>query len=290
MNTKIKASKYFFKVISFLTAFSFTSCFIINNKAKADNISYSLADVNGDSEINASDASLVLNVYAILSSGGENPLTEEQQTVADVNNDGNINASDASAILSYYAYVSSGGTTAIEWNVKYSDSPTLEHIESGMYKVGVDIPAGEYCVYASEENISGYYCVSSDSTGSFESIVSNEIFQKNSFITVEEGQYLTLTGATACTANIANVDTSESGVFRIGYDIQAGEYALFSTDTLGGYYSVNSDSSGTFESIIGNDNFSYNAIITVSNGQYLKLNGAKAVPVSEASIDTSQSG
>ena len=59
----------------------------------------------------------------------------------------------------------------------------------GMYKVGVDIPAGEYNVIA-EQGQSAYLEVSSDSTG--DSIITNNIFENNMYITVTDGQYLTL--------------------------------------------------------------------------------------------------
>lgn len=59
----------------------------------------------------------------------------------------------------------------------------------GMYKVGVDIPAGEYNVIA-EEGESAYLDLSSDSTGN--SRILNNVFENNMYITVEDGQYLTL--------------------------------------------------------------------------------------------------
>ena len=62
----------------------------------------------------------------------------------------------------------------------------------GMYKVGVDIPAGEYNVISDNDDMMAYIEVSKDSTGSMESIVTNDNFEGNKYITVEEGQYLTL--------------------------------------------------------------------------------------------------
>lgn len=59
----------------------------------------------------------------------------------------------------------------------------------GMYKVGVDIPAGEYNVTA-ELGESAYLEVSADSTG--DSIITNDVFENNLYITVTDGQYLTL--------------------------------------------------------------------------------------------------
>jgi len=66
-----------------------------------------LGDVNGDSTINASDASDILSDYANISSGGTSSLNKD---IADVNKDGKTDASDASMILAYYAYISSGNT------------------------------------------------------------------------------------------------------------------------------------------------------------------------------------
>ncbi len=73
-----------------------------------------LGDINGDSTVDASDASNVLAVYALVSTGKESELTEAQIAAADVNKDGSIDASDASLILAYYAYISTGGTGTLE--------------------------------------------------------------------------------------------------------------------------------------------------------------------------------
>lgn len=67
-------------------------------------------DINGDSKIDASDASDILRIYAELSTSGLSAFSKEQLERADVNKDGKVNASDASTVLMYYAYVSTGGT------------------------------------------------------------------------------------------------------------------------------------------------------------------------------------
>jgi hypothetical protein len=71
---------------------------------------YSFGDPNGDSKIDANDATLILINYSILSTGGKSELDPEQQRVSDVNSDGKIDAADATAVLQYYAYLSTGGT------------------------------------------------------------------------------------------------------------------------------------------------------------------------------------
>ena len=59
----------------------------------------------------------------------------------------------------------------------------------GMYKVGVDIPAGEYNVKAEIGEL-GYLEVSSDPNGT--SIITNDAFENNSYISISDGQYLKL--------------------------------------------------------------------------------------------------
>lgn len=67
----------------------------------------------------------------------------------------------------------------------------------GMYKVGRDIPAGEYKVLMNQEGLLGigYVEVAKDSTLTIESIVSNEVFENSTYVTVKDGQYLSLRDA-----------------------------------------------------------------------------------------------
>lgn len=74
----------------------------------------------------------------------------------------------------------------------------------------------------------------------------------------------------------------KAGQYKVGTDISAGEYILFTSDGLG-YFAVSSDSNG--DDIIVNDNFTYNSIISVSSSQYLKLSHCYAVPFDEVDVD-----
>jgi len=64
----------------------------------------------------------------------------------------------------------------------------------GMYKVGQDIPAGEYKVILNSSIGMGYLEVSSNSKHKLESIITNENVQADTYITVKDGQYLKLQG------------------------------------------------------------------------------------------------
>ena len=78
-----------------------TSTATTTTPAKND---YKLGDVDHDGNVNAADASAVLQHYAATSTGKKGSFTKEQLIIADVNKDGDVNAIDASHILSYYAY------------------------------------------------------------------------------------------------------------------------------------------------------------------------------------------
>lgn len=64
----------------------------------------------------------------------------------------------------------------------------------GMYRVGRDIKAGEYKVVSS--GTAAYYEVASNSGGGIESIVTNDNFEGEKYITIKDGQYIKLNGCT----------------------------------------------------------------------------------------------
>ena len=87
--------------------------------------------------------------------------------------------------------------TIINPRANGESSPTSKNgvYSEGMYKVGKDLPAGEYKVTCNSE-YSCYIEVSSDSTGNFDSIITNDNFDGEKYVTVSEGQYLTVTRGT----------------------------------------------------------------------------------------------
>ena len=72
-----------------------------------------LGDLTGDKLIDANDATMILGLYAKLSTGSKD-VTQESITLGDVNKDGLLDASDATLVLEYYSHVSTGGTTKSE--------------------------------------------------------------------------------------------------------------------------------------------------------------------------------
>jgi len=155
-------------------------------------------------------------------------------------------------------------------------TPSVKTYKAGMYKIGADMPAGEYVLMA---NSMAYIQVSKDSTGQMESIISNDNFSNRSILTVADGQYLTLRDCTAYAFKDAP-ETEPSadgflpeGMYKVGVDLPAGEYKVFA-DSMG-YMEVNSSSSHDMGGIVSNDNFQGDKYITVADGQYLKLTRVK---------------
>ncbi|SFX82949.1 leucine-rich repeat protein [Ruminococcus sp. XPD3002] len=89
---------------------SYAGTAAIKSTVSVKDSSSNLGDVNGDGKIDATDATLVLVNYSLLSTGEPIQLTEAQQKAADINEDSKIDASDATLILQYYSYLSTGGS------------------------------------------------------------------------------------------------------------------------------------------------------------------------------------
>lgn len=162
-----------------------------------------------------------------------------------------------------------------------STEPESEYttFKASTYKVGVDIPEGEYIIYA--DNAMGYLEVSKDSSGTIDSIITNSNISYNEIISVSNGQYLKMTSCYAVPiSENPPVDASGEGTFKVGLHIPAGEYKVEvdSNNSVGyGYIQVSSDSKGYLSSIISNDNFEGSKYITVEDGQYLTLSGCHIV-------------
>lgn len=78
-------------------------------------------------------------------------------------------------------------------------TPQEKAYTDGTYKVGTDIPAGEYKLTATSST-QGYWEVT-DSSAADAAIVGNENFSGSTYVTVSEGQYLRLKRCTAAPAS-----------------------------------------------------------------------------------------
>ncbi len=151
-------------------------------------------------------------------------------------------------------------------------------IKSGTYKVGTDISAGEYIVFAN-----GYTYIESskDSSGKLEGIIFNDNLSKDShsYVTLHDGEYFKFQDGDMYSIeqapSIVPIDgIYKDGMYKVGKDIPAGEYKIiYNADTGLGYYEVSKSSSHQLEDIVTNENVEADTYITVSDGQYIKLQG-----------------
>lgn len=144
---------------------------------------------------------------------------------------------------------------------------------AGTYKVGEDIPAGEYKLESSGKG--GYYCVYPDTSKS--EILENDNFSSVNYINLEDGQCIELSRCSMVEIAYATPTSTPSGdgMYKIGFDIPAGEYKLSATDDRG-YYCIYDNSSVTRD-IQENDNFEGTTYCTVSNSQYLVVSRAEII-------------
>lgn len=165
-------------------------------------------------------------------------------------------------------------------------------LSDGKYKVGDDLPAGEYYVKCNSYNL--YIAVSSDSSGDLDSVIYNLNTKGGVYITVEDGEYLEIQGG-----DLYKLDDSPDrgaddgkygeGMYKVGEDIPAGDYNVKSTEEQA-YIEITTDSRHQIEDIVENDNFKTDKDITLKNGQYIILrNGAEIDAGDSDAKDTSNS-
>lgn len=156
-------------------------------------------------------------------------------------------------------------------------APAVKTYPDGMYKIGTDMPAGEYVLIGSGSM--SYFEVDKDSTGQMESILANDTFATRSIVSVKDSQYFKLTGCVAYTFSDApKAQLTDgflpAGMYKVGVDLPAGEYKVI-PDGGTSYKEICKDSSHSMDSIVSNDIMQGESYTTVKAGQYLKLSSAK---------------
>lgn len=152
-----------------------------------------------------------------------------------------------------------------------------EKYESGTYKVGDDIPAGEYVLFGNYGFLSVESDILKDQLGIIlDSQIYTDSFKSNSIITVENGQYFTFHDSFAIPASLTSVDTSDDGFFRVGTDLPAGKYKLEQLDEYA-KYTIYSDDVASSMNIISESDVEGRTNIEINDGEYLKLDHCKIV-------------
>ncbi len=112
----------------------------------------------------------------------------------------------------------------------------VEEYPDGIYKIGKDMPEGEYVIFKTPYAESGYMRLSQDNVQNI--IIKDGGFVYNTIITVKNGEYLKLTDAYAVPIDKAEVKVYSEGTFKVGTHIPAGTYTVTEFANKNGYYFV----------------------------------------------------
>lgn len=168
-------------------------------------------------------------------------------------------------------------------NVKENKNYSLE-LTNGTFKVGEDVEPGEYILVKNEGEFMGNYDITTDTTGDMESSIDSNAFENFSYIEVKKGQYLQLDKCTLYIPSelgdkfdFSNEKELTNGMFRVGKDVEPGEYKLeiaSDDDNAQGWYSLYNNLGKGYKGgpdLQDSDFFSGSKLITLKEGQYLKL-------------------
>lgn len=82
--------------------------------------------------------------------------------------------------------------------IPVENAPSFEpdeegYYSEGQYRIGIDIPAGEYKAIVSEDNRGGYWARLEGANEVLSNIIANDNFEGSTYIKVKDGEYLRLT-------------------------------------------------------------------------------------------------
>lgn len=146
--------------------------------------------------------------------------------------------------------------------------------KAGSYKVGSNINAGTYIISGS-----GYYevCTQADCDILSGNLLYNDNFKNRAVVILQNGQYFNFKGSgliykeEGYDTTLQNKITG-AGYYRVGKDIEAGEYRLEGR----GYYAICTKPSCVISKreLLKNDNLTNGGYVNVRNGQYLVISGS----------------
>ncbi len=152
------------------------------------------------------------------------------------------------------------------------------NLVTAQYKVGRDIPAGEYVLLPNADNECGAL-IDPDST-LISNFVGIDAQEGMTYVTVKAGQYLTVickTGynLTNSAAPVADISSGKlnNGMYKAGRDFPAGTYTIKATTSDSSTYLVVNNSTHPFSNlmIMSENVFTGTKQVTVADGQYIIL-------------------
>lgn len=195
--------------------------------------------------------------------------------------------------LNITACSNSTNTTSVESSSQLEDTEGLKEnqqedkisfkLSDGTFKVGKDLDPGIYVLVKQDGEFMGSFDITTDTTGDVESSVDSNAFENFSYIEVKDGQYLQLNKCDLYKVDeikdkaldFSNLDELTNGMYIVGEDIQPGEHKLEAIDSdSDGWFCLYNNLGDGYKNapdLQTADYFSGSKLITLKEGQYLKL-------------------
>lgn len=157
-----------------------------------------------------------------------------------------------------------------------------DHIKSGVYEVGKDLPAGEYIAFQdSDDSVASLELRKTEyKTGSEDEIISYHFFN-NVYITVKEGQFIEFESCNLYPVEdaptINETDAKERSIMlKVGKDIAPGNYIIYSNENSALSYSffqvtILRDIDNYQKIVMNGSGFQGEQKVQLQEGQYLEL-------------------
>ena len=148
---------------------------------------------------------------------------------------------------------------------------------AGQYKIGSDIPAGEYLAVGQ-----GYIELNKE-PNDLGGVIFNDNFVNYHYVEGRDGEYLRTQGniklypVTADTKIEVDLNNIEQGFYKVGRDIPAGEYKM--TLETGGYFAVYGNAHDRNILTNGFTNEVVTRYVKLADGQYFQLKKGTATQV-----------
>lgn len=166
---------------------------------------------------------------------------------------------------------------SIEEDTGFPGQIQITEYPTGKYRVGEDIPPGSYKLFARDKH-PGFYRISKSDSNEYRDILYNDIFIHFTYIEIEDGQYLTLTDATATEEKTAPSFTAgeegyHSGKYLVGKDIPEGSYIVYPEKDYG-YIEISSSPLPEDTGPLLSKYLRSPYAVTLSSGQFIKLSAS----------------
>lgn len=154
---------------------------------------------------------------------------------------------------------------------KTGPSSRMHSYSAGKYEVGKNLKAGEYILFSAPLQ-TGFFAVLADMESM--DLITKGSFEVNTFLTVEEGDWLIIANCIAIFAGdyyrMRKIKLNESGgMLKIGVDARPGDYELSSLPNKTSVYRIYNDS--RYRLVVEEKEFHNTSHVTLEEGQYLEL-------------------